>query len=209
LVLGLDARQARLGPRGRQRYGMCSFGSRGTESVLRVLDRQSLGRHAPAEVGAIGMRLLETLAEPCEGPFFFGARPSTLDDITSWRNSHVRPTPVSLSWPPRGSTITLKFRDAGVFYERYMSREKRKKIRKRRVARLAEYHRNQIPEPKRPLTEADYANAIARFACMRGRGGVVIGFSPMGPRVEARNAEELREATDRALIELTEKQDPS
>jgi glutathione S-transferase len=28
---------------------------------------------------AIGMRLLETLAELCEGPFFFGARPSTLD----------------------------------------------------------------------------------------------------------------------------------
>ena len=47
--------------------------------VLRVLDNQGLGRHAPEEIVAIALRLLETLAELCEGPFFFGARPSTLD----------------------------------------------------------------------------------------------------------------------------------
>jgi glutathione S-transferase len=47
--------------------------------VLRVLDDQGLGRHTPAEVEAIALRLLESLAELCDGPYFFGAHPSTLD----------------------------------------------------------------------------------------------------------------------------------
>ena len=47
--------------------------------VLRILDCQGMGRHQPDEVVAIALRLFETLAELCEGPFFFGARPSTLD----------------------------------------------------------------------------------------------------------------------------------
>jgi glutathione S-transferase len=44
-----------------------------------VLDSQGLGRHKPDEVVAIGTRLFAALAELCEGPFFFGTRPSTLD----------------------------------------------------------------------------------------------------------------------------------
>jgi glutathione S-transferase len=47
--------------------------------VLRVLDNQGLGRHAPDEVETIALRLFETLAELCEGPFFLGPRPTTLD----------------------------------------------------------------------------------------------------------------------------------
>jgi glutathione S-transferase len=47
--------------------------------VLRVLDSQGMGRHTADEVQASGLRLFEVLAELCEGPFFFGVRPSTLD----------------------------------------------------------------------------------------------------------------------------------
>jgi hypothetical protein len=58
------------------------------------------------------------------------------------------------------------------------------------------------------MTETDYANVYTRFACMRSRGGV-IGFSASGVRVDAATPEELTEATDRALIQVTEAQDPS
>jgi glutathione S-transferase len=47
--------------------------------VLRVLDSQGLGRHKPDEVVASALQLFESLAELCEGPYFFGAQPSTLD----------------------------------------------------------------------------------------------------------------------------------
>lgn len=87
-----------------------------------------------------------------------------------------------------------------------MSREKRKKNRKRRQKARATRVSSSV---KAPLTEADRRNAIARFANLRGQGGVTLGFAPLGPRVRASSPEELEEATNRALADETLEQDPS
>ena len=48
--------------------------------MLKQLFAQGTGRHAAAEVGRIGERIVGALAEQIgDGPFFFGAEPSTID----------------------------------------------------------------------------------------------------------------------------------
>ena len=56
-----------------------------------------------------------------------------------------------------------------------------------------------VAVPSARMTEADYARARARFGCLRSRG-TEVGFGAMGPRVCASTPEELRQATDRALV---------
>ena len=59
------------------------------------------------------------------------------------------------------------------------------------------------------LTDAQRARALARYRNLRGRGGVRVGFKQLGPTVEAKNPQELEEATDEALVQQTEKQPES
>jgi glutathione S-transferase len=48
--------------------------------VLGALQAQGTGRHSPAEVANIGARIVDAIAAQIgEGPFFFGAEPSTID----------------------------------------------------------------------------------------------------------------------------------
>jgi hypothetical protein len=49
------------------------------KQTLRALHGQGTGRHTPEEVIGIGKRLIDATAELCEGPFYFGDKPSTLD----------------------------------------------------------------------------------------------------------------------------------
>jgi glutathione S-transferase len=49
------------------------------KQMLAQLHGQGLGRHTPEEIVAIGTRILESISELCEGPFFFGEQRSTLD----------------------------------------------------------------------------------------------------------------------------------
>jgi glutathione S-transferase len=50
------------------------------KQMLKTLFVQGTGRHTPPEVGRIGERIVTALAEQIgEGPFFFGAEPSTID----------------------------------------------------------------------------------------------------------------------------------
>ena len=50
------------------------------KQMVRSLYSQGTGRHAPAEVGRIGERLVGALAEQIgDGPFFFGSDPATID----------------------------------------------------------------------------------------------------------------------------------
>lgn len=49
------------------------------KQMLAHLHGQGLGRHTPDEIVAIGTRILDSVSELCEGPFFFGEQPSTLD----------------------------------------------------------------------------------------------------------------------------------
>lgn len=50
-----------------------------------------------------------------------------------------------------------------------------------------------MQKPK-PLTDADRARAVARYACMRGRG-VELHFKSRGQVVEARSPDQLRDAS--------------
>jgi hypothetical protein len=59
-----------------------------------------------------------------------------------------------------------------------------------------------------PLTDAEYARVLARYASMRSRS-TVLRFLTMGPLVKASTPEEMVEATIRAWIEAAEAQDPS
>ena len=61
--------------------------------------------------------------------------------------------------------------------------------------------------PRAAPSAPDCANTLARFGSLRSRAGV-IGFPPMGPRVDASTPKELREATDRALVQAAEEQEP-
>lgn len=91
------------------------------------------------------------------------------------------------------------------------NKQRRKKLRRKKVRRqerLEESLKGPTYGPIRPMTEADYARVHARFGCLVGRG-VTLRFHVMGPRVQASNPEELKEAWTRALIEETEQQDPS
>jgi hypothetical protein len=93
---------------------------------------------------------------------------------------------------------------------RRSSKQRRAARRERAKARVAQReveHQEWLARP--PLTSEEMARVFHKFANMSGRGGVHLSFLPMGPIVQARNPEELREATERALIEATEKQDPS
>jgi glutathione S-transferase len=49
------------------------------KQMLRALHGQGTGRHTPEEIVTIGKGLIDSVAELCEGPFYFGAEPSTLD----------------------------------------------------------------------------------------------------------------------------------
>lgn len=82
-----------------------------------------------------------------------------------------------------------------------MSRQTRKR-RSRVVAT------DSVAAPSARMTEADYARARARFGCLRSRG-TAIGFGAMGPRVDASTPNQLTQATERALISVTEDQDAS
>jgi hypothetical protein len=58
------------------------------------------------------------------------------------------------------------------------------------------------------LTPEEFERVILKYSNMVGRG-VTLRFLPMGPVVVARNPDELRENTERALVEATERQEPS
>jgi glutathione S-transferase len=50
------------------------------KQTLKTLFAEGTGRHSPAEVGRIGERMIGALAEQIgDGPYFFGAEPSTID----------------------------------------------------------------------------------------------------------------------------------
>lgn len=66
-----------------------------------------------------------------------------------------------------------------------------------------------VPESPREMTDQDYARVIAKLGGMRGRGGVEIGFTPISPRVPAKNPKELGEEAERALVEAALEEDPS
>jgi glutathione S-transferase len=48
-------------------------------SVKRTLHGQGTSRHRLEEVEAAGKRIIDALGELCEGPFFFGEQPSSVD----------------------------------------------------------------------------------------------------------------------------------
>jgi len=79
--------------------------------------------------------------------------------------------------------------------------------RARRTRQQSEPER--VPAPPRELTAQEEAQILAKYRSMEGRGGVKIGFEPMGRVVQARNPEELKEAAEQALVDETLKQDPS
>jgi hypothetical protein len=47
--------------------------------MLKALNGQGMGRHTPDEVEEIGKRIVDSVGQLCEGPFFFGDQPSSLD----------------------------------------------------------------------------------------------------------------------------------
>lgn len=96
------------------------------------------------------------------------------------------------------------------------NKQRRKKLRRKKIRRqkrlngeLPDYMHVPGYDRDRPLTEEERARVLSRFSCLRGRGGVTIGFHPLGRTVQASNPEELREAMERALIEETEQQVPT
>lgn len=48
-------------------------------TVKRTLHGQGISRHRLEEVEATGQRIVDALGELCEGPFFFGEQPSSVD----------------------------------------------------------------------------------------------------------------------------------
>jgi len=52
---------------------------RARRSVKQALHGQGTSRHQLEEIEATGKRILDALGELCEGPFFFGERPSSVD----------------------------------------------------------------------------------------------------------------------------------
>lgn len=49
------------------------------KQMLTALQGQGIGRHTPDEIVAMAKSILDAVAELCEGPYFFGAQPTTLD----------------------------------------------------------------------------------------------------------------------------------
>jgi glutathione S-transferase len=49
------------------------------KQMVASLHGQGIGRHTPDEAIALGIAILDSVSELCEGPFFFGDQPSTID----------------------------------------------------------------------------------------------------------------------------------
>lgn len=49
------------------------------KQMLAALHGQGIGRHTPDEMVAMAKSILDAVGELCEGPYFFGAQPTTLD----------------------------------------------------------------------------------------------------------------------------------
>jgi len=92
---------------------------------------------------------------------------------------------------------------------RRKSKQRRATRRERAKARIAQReaeHERWTARP--PLTPGEMARIILKYSNMCGRG-VQLRFLPLGPVVPARSPDELRENTERALVEMTDGQDPS
>jgi len=80
---------------------------------------------------------------------------------------------------------------------------------RRKARRDRQQNRPEPVLPDREITPEEWVRICNKYRCLKGRGGVTIGWEPMGPTVDAKNPQELKAATEQALIDETLKQDPS